>query len=91
MTAQLRLFAKDNPERFWIEWLKTDPKSLAMARIKVSFEDTLRILQRVDKGQEVIESGNFAKERHYLLLQRMLAKQWVLESDVKPYKAFNTL
>ena len=50
MTAQLRLFAKNNPERFWIEWLKTDPKSLAMARIKVSFEDTLRILQRVDKG-----------------------------------------
>lgn len=88
MTAQLRLFAKENPKRFWIEWLKTDPKSLAMARIKVSYEETLRILQRVKNGQENRDFGNFAEERHNLLLQRMLEKQWVLGSDVKPYETF---
>lgn len=88
MTAQLRLFAKDNPERFWIEWCRSNPKSLAMARIKVSYEDTMRILQRVERGHEDIESGNFAKDNHFHLLQRMLAKQWVLESDIEPYETF---
>lgn len=86
MTAQFRLYSKNNPERFWIEWCRTNPKSLAMARIKVSYEDTMRILQRVNKGQEDIDSGILAKQNHYLLLRRMLAKQWVLESDVKHYE-----
>ena len=88
MTAQLRLFAKDNPERFWIEWCRSNPKSLAMARIKVSYEDTMRILQRINKGHNDIDSGIFARQNHDLLLQRMLAKQWVSESDIKPYETF---
>lgn len=88
MTTQLKLFAKDNPERFWIKWCQANPKSLAMARIKVSYEDTLRILQRVNKGQEDIDSGSFARKKHSILLQRMLTKQWVLESDIMPYKTF---
>ena len=88
MTTQFKLFVKDNPERFWIKWCQTNPKSLAMARIKVSYEDTLRILQRVNKGLEDIDSGSFAKKKHSILLQRMLTKQWVLVSDIKPFETF---
>lgn len=88
MTSHLRRLTKDNPERFWIEWCHTNPKSLAMARIKVSYEDTVRILQRVKKGKENIDFGNFAMEQHNLLLQRMLTKQWVLRSEIKPYEIF---
>jgi hypothetical protein len=48
----------------------------------------MRILQRINKGHNDIDSGIFARQNHYLLLQRMLAKQWVSESDIKPYETF---
>lgn len=85
MTNELRKIAKENPSQFYIEWIKRDPNSLAMARIMVSFEDTKRVLQRVKSGKQSTEEGASAKKKHSELLSRMLSKKWVNRAQIKSY------
>lgn len=83
--TELRELRANHPQTFYAEWLKRDANGLAMARIRVSYEDALTILQRVKQGKTNADDGLFAKERHAQLLQRMLQKNWVSELDVKQY------
>lgn len=85
MKVDLKELWANNPQTFYIEWLKRDANGLAMARIRVSYEDTRTILRRVKQGKTNAEDGLFAKEKHAQLLQRMLQKNWVSELDVEQY------
>lgn len=85
MTNELRQIAKDNPEKLYIEWIKRDPQGLAMARIRVSFEDTKRILQKVKSGKQSNNDGITAKKKHSELLQKMMANNWVNRNQIKSY------
>lgn len=83
--TELRKMRANNPKNFWGEWLKKDAKGLAMARIKVSYEDTLSVLRMVKKGKLTFEDGLFARTNHSNLIRRMMQKSWVNELDVKHF------
>ena len=85
---ELRQIEKSNPKQLYIEWVKRDPNSLAMARIMVSFEDTKRVLQRVKSGKQSTEEGMSAKKKHSELLGRMLSKKWVNHAQIKSYTIY---
>lgn len=83
--TELRELCANHPQTFYAEWLKRDANGLAMARIRVSYEDTRTILQRVKQGKSNAEDGLFAKERHAQLLQKMLQKNWVSKLEIKQF------
>lgn len=83
--TEIRKMRLSHPNQFWSEWVKRDPKSLALARIRVSYEDTITILKRVKQGKSKLEDGNFARMNHLNLLKRMIEKNWVNKTDIKPY------
>jgi hypothetical protein len=83
--TEIRKMRLNYPNQFWSEWVKRDPKSLALARIRVSYEDTRTILKRVKMGKANESDGEFAKVNHLNLLKRMIEKNWVNKIEVKPY------
>lgn len=83
--TEIRTMRLNHPNQFWSEWVKRDPNSLAMARIRVSYEDTISTLKRVKQGKSKPEDGNFARMNHLNLLKRMIEKNWVNKTEVKPY------
>lgn len=83
--TELRELRANHPQTFYTEWLKRDANGLAMARIRVSYEDTRTILKRVKQGKSKPEDGNFARMNHLNLLKRMIEKNWVNKIEVKPY------
>lgn len=85
MKVDLKELWANNPQTFYIEWLKRDANGLAMARIRVSYEDTMNILKRVKQGKSNPEEGNFAKANHLGLLKRMIEKNWVNKTEIKQY------
>lgn len=83
--TEIRKMRLNHPNQFWSEWVKRDPKSLALARIIVSYEDTRNILKRVKTGKANESDGEFAKVNHLNLLKRMIEKNWVNKTDIKQY------
>jgi hypothetical protein len=83
--TELRELWANNPETFYIEWIKRDPHRYAIARIGASWEDTRNILKRVKQGKATPEEGNFAKAKHRGLLKQMIEKNWVNKTDIKQY------
>ena len=83
--TEIRKMRLNHPNQFWSEWIKRDPKSLALARIRVSYEDTMNILKRVKEEKNAATDGKSAKANHLGLLKRMIEKNWVNKIEVKPY------